>query len=154
MTNNKLVVGVPAPSEKIEVSNSFIAIPIVNSRPFSNINTQVNLNNDEEQYVDDYYSKQCILKCKIFISLLICTGISIFLLIGLLLGANNVNKNEKNDETEVYNVSVIMTCLVVLILSMVVCIISLNKHDTFTQNGLVGYYQRRSQNSSQREASI
>jgi uncharacterized protein with PQ loop repeat len=83
-------------------------------------------------------------------SLLICTGISIFLLIGLLLGANNVNKNEKNDETEVYNVSVIMTCLVVLILSMVVCITSLNKHDTFTQSGLDGYYQRRHRNSSRR----
>ena len=155
MSKNKVVVGVPAPSEKIEVSNSFIAIPIVNSRPFSNINTQVNLNNDdlnndEEQYVDDYYSKQCILQCKIFISLLICTGISIFLLIGLLLGANNVNKNEKNDETEVYNVSVIMTCLIVLILSIVVCLVSLNKHDTFTQNGLVGYYQRRHRNSSHR----
>jgi len=111
MSNNKLVVGVPAPSEKIEVSNSFIAIPIVNSRPFSNINTQVNLNNDdlnniENTYVEEYYCKRCILKCKIFISLLICTGISLFLLIGLILGANNNWK--KNEENEKYSVTLVM----------------------------------------------
>ena len=153
MTKDGVVVGVPAPSDVLEVAKSSIAFPTRNlafptrnlafpTRNERPVNDHVNIQID---LYKDYYLKRCLLRCRIGIPLFICTGLSIFLLLSLFLG---VNENDKNEKKNIYNVPVIMTCIIGIILTMMCCLISLNKYDNFTQSGLVGYQMRHQTSSS------
>jgi hypothetical protein len=178
MTIDGLVVGVPAPSDVLEVAKSSIAFPTRNmafparnmafparnmafparnmafparnmaypTRNARSANGHVNIQLD---LYEDYYLQRCLLKCRIGIPLFICTGLSIFLLTGLFLGIR-----DENGKMDIYNVTVVMACIIGIVVTIFCCIFSLNKYDNFTQSGLVGYYQRRGQTSTHREISI